>query len=80
MVELALVGERRRGHAELVEDPNEVARLYGNPIEEHELERTGRRLGFRINVDRAPAREELVDAVRWSGLTSITIDLDDRAC
>lgn len=79
-VELALEGEPGRGHGELVEDPNEVARLYGNLIEEYGLERTGCRLGFRINDDRAHTHEELVDAVRWSGLMPIIIALDGRAC
>jgi hypothetical protein len=78
-VEVTLEGKRRRGHAELVEDPDEVARLYGNLIEEHGLEQAARRLGIRINVDRMPTHEELVDVVRRSGLSFITIDLDGRA-
>jgi hypothetical protein len=78
-VEVTLEGKRWRGHAELVEDPDEVARLYGNLIEEYGLEQAGRRLGIRINVDRMPTHEELVAAVKRSGLSFITIDLDHRA-
>jgi len=74
-VEVTLGGELRRGDAELVEDPEEVARIYANLIE-----KAGRRLGIRINVDRTPTHEELVDAIERSGLSMIAIDLDeDRA-
>jgi hypothetical protein len=33
------------------------------------------RLGIKINVDRMPTHEELVDAIERSGLSLITIDL-----
>ena len=62
-VDVNLEGELRRGHAELVEDPDEVARIYANLIEEYGHEQAGRRLGIRINVDRMPTNEELVDAI-----------------
>jgi hypothetical protein len=79
-VEATVEGERRHGRAELLEDPEEVARVYAGLIEEYGHGRAGRRLGIRINVDRAPTQEELADAVRRSGLSVITIDLEgDRA-
>jgi F420H(2)-dependent quinone reductase len=80
-VEVTLEGERRRGHVELAEDPEEVARVYANLIEEYGHEQAGRRLGIKINVDRMPTHEELVDAIERSGLSVITIDLEgeDRA-
>ena len=79
-VEVTLEGELRRGHAELVENPEEVARVCANLIEEHGREKAGRRLGIRINVDRTPTREELVDMIERSGLSIIIIDLgEDRA-
>ena len=79
-VEVTLGGELRRGDAELVEDPEEVARIYANLIEEYGREKAGRRLGIRINVDRTPTHEELVDMIERSGLSMIAIDLDeDRA-
>ncbi|MBA2714972.1 MAG: nitroreductase family deazaflavin-dependent oxidoreductase [Rubrobacteraceae bacterium] len=75
-VEVTLEGERRRGRADLVENPEEVARVYTNLIEEYGYEKAGRRLGIRINVGRPPAHEELLDLVRRSGLSLVTIDLD----
>ncbi len=77
-VEVTLRGERRGGRADLVEEPEEVARIYANLIEEYGYERAGRRLGIRINVDRPPTYEELLDAIRRSGLSLVAIDLDDN--
>jgi F420H(2)-dependent quinone reductase len=79
-VEVTLEGERRHGHAELAEDPEEVARVYANLIGRYGYEQAGRRLGIKINVDRMPTHEELVDAIERSGLSVITIDLqgEDR--
>ena len=74
-VEVILEGELRLGRADLVEDPDEVARIYANLIEEYGHERAGRRLGIRINVDRMPTHEELVDAIERSGLSFVAIDL-----
>ena len=77
-VEVTFKGERRRARADLVEDPEEVARVYANLIEEYGYEQAGRRLGIRINVDRPPTHEELLDLMRRSGLSLVTIDLDDE--
>jgi hypothetical protein len=80
-VEATIEGERRRGRAEIEEDPDEVAYVYANLIGEYGYERAGRRLGIKINVDRMPTHEVLVDAIERSGLSVITIDLEgeDRA-
>jgi hypothetical protein len=75
-VEVTLDGERQPGHAEVVEDPEEVARVYRGLIEEYGCEQAGRRLGIRINVNRMPTHEELVDLIVRSGLSVITIELD----
>lgn len=75
-VELTLKGERRRGRAELVENPEEVARVYAKLIDEYGYERAGRRLGIKINVDRPPTHEELLDVIRRSGLSLLALDLD----
>jgi hypothetical protein len=75
-VEAIIEGERQRGRAELEEDPAEVARVYANLIEGYGHEQAGRRLGIKINVDRTPTHEELVDAIRRSGLSVVTIDLE----
>ena len=77
-VEVTFEGERRSGHAEIAEDPEEVARVYARLIERYGYEKAGRRLGIRINVDRTPTREELLYVVRRSGLSLVTIDLDDK--
>jgi len=75
-VEATIEGERRRGRAEIEEDPEEVAHVYANFIGEYGYEQAGRRLGIKINVNRMPTHEELVDAIERSGLSVITIDLE----
>ncbi len=77
-VEAILEGGLRRRRAELEEDPEEVARVYANLIEEYGHEHAGRRLGIKINVDRMPTHEELVDAIERSGLSVITIGLENE--
>jgi F420H(2)-dependent quinone reductase len=67
-VEVTLRGARRGAHAELVEDPGTVATVYAAVIAEMGRDKAGRRLGIRIRVDRDPTHEELLDAVRRSGL------------
>ena len=71
-VDVTLKGEHRGGYAELVKDPEEVARVYVNLIDEYGYEKAGRHLGIRINVNRKPTHEELVDAIKRSGLSFIT--------
>ncbi len=58
-----------------------MARIYANLIEEYGHEQARRRLGIRINVDRMPIHEELVDAIERSGLSFVAIDLveEDRS-
>jgi hypothetical protein len=77
-VEALLEGGFRRGRAELVEDPGEMARIYADLIDDYGHERAGRRLGIRINVNRPPTHGELVDAVERSGLSFVAIDLDEE--
>ncbi len=77
-VEVTLQGERRHGRAGLVESPEEVARVYASLIEEYGYEQAGRQLGIRINVDRPPTHEELLDLMRRSRLSLVAIDLDDN--
>jgi len=75
-VGVTLKGELRRGRADLVENPEGVARIYANLIEEYGYEQAGRRLGIRINVDRPPTHEELLELVRRSGLSLVAIEVD----
>ena len=68
-VEVTFKGERRRARAELAWNSEEVARVYENLIEEYGHEQAGRHLGMRINVDRPPTHEDLLDLMRRSGLS-----------
>jgi hypothetical protein len=68
-VEVTLASQRRPGHAEVVEDPEEVAHVYRGLIEEYAFEQAGRRLGIRINANRMPKHEELVDLVVGMAMT-----------
>ncbi|MGV8964902.1 MAG: nitroreductase/quinone reductase family protein [Cellulomonas sp.] len=70
-VQVTLRGRRVGARAELVEDPDAVARVYGARIAEVGYAKAGRRMGIRINVDRPPTHEELVDAVRRDGLSVV---------
>lgn len=78
-IEVTYRGERRPAFAELVSDPAEVASLYHDMIGELGVEQAQRRLGIRVNVDRAPTRDELRDAVVRSGLSVVRLDLREPA-
>ena len=75
--EVTLLGRRRRVHSDLVEDPDLVAEVYRGLIEQVGHERAGRRMGIRINVDRVPTREELVEAARRDRLSLVYLTLAD---
>lgn len=78
--EITLAGERIRAEAALTDDPDEVANIYEELIDDVGLERAGRELGIRINVDRRPAHDELRDMVERSGLSVLWYDLEsDRS-
>lgn len=70
-VEVTWRGRRGVMAARLVEDPQEVAAVYEQLIAEVGLAKAGRRMGIRINVDRAPTREELSDASEREGLSLV---------
>ena len=53
---------------------DETADLFSELIETFGRANAPRRLGLRVNVDRAPTHEELVDAVRRIKLSIIHID------
>lgn len=58
--------------ANLTEDPEQVADTYVALIGRFGHDKAARRLGIRINVDRAPTHDELADAARRSGLSVVT--------
>lgn len=76
-VEVTLLGRRRPATAELVEDPEAVARVYGDLIREVGYKNAGRRLGIRITVDREPTHEELVQAAKRHGMSLVYLRVLD---
>lgn len=71
--DVLLGGGWQRVRAERVPDVDETADLFSELIETFGRD-APRRLGLRVNVDRAPTHEELVDAVRRIKLSIIHID------
>jgi hypothetical protein len=78
-VEVTLRGVRSPATAELVEDVDAVAAVYQALICEQGHAKAGRRMGIRINVDRVPTLEELVDAARRDGLSLIYLQVNGTA-
>lgn len=68
-------GRRRTGRAELIEDPDEVARLYGAILAQVGL-RNARQLGLRATGDRLPTFDELKTAL--PGHAAVRLLLDDE--
>ena len=78
-VEVTLRGRRSRAVSELVEDVDAVARVYQALICEQGYAKAGRRMGIRINLDRVPTHEELVDAARRDSLSLIYLQVSGIA-
>ena len=78
-VEITLRGLRLPARAELVEDVNAVAQVYGALIQELGHAKAGRQMGIRINVDRAPTHEELVEAARRDRLSLVYLQVAGTA-
>ena len=57
-LEVTLDGRRRRANGELVDDPQQVAEIFGGLLARLGLKQANR-LGLRGNVDRAPTVDEL---------------------
>jgi hypothetical protein len=72
--DVLLDGRWQRVRAERVADVDETADLFGELIDGFGRANAPRRLGLRVNVDRAPTHEELVEAVRRIRLSIIHID------
>jgi hypothetical protein len=68
-------GRLLSGTATLREDPDDIARIYADLIDDVGWQQAGRRLGIRINVDRPPTDDELVAAVRTYGLSLVEVDV-----
>ena len=74
-VEVTLRGRRLPARAELVADVDAVAQVYRTLIAEQGHAKAGRRMGIRINVERVPTHEELVDAARREGLSLVYLQV-----
>lgn len=71
--EVTLGGNLRRGRGELIENPDEVARLHRLLLGRIGL-KNARRLGLRVNVDREPTEEELKVPLAGRGVVRIALD------
>ncbi len=71
--EVMIEGRRLSGRGELIEDPDEVARLHQLLLGRVGLN-NARRLGLRVNVDRQPTHDELKVPLAGRGMISIELD------
>ena len=71
--EVTLGGIRRRGWGELIEEPDEVARIHQLLLGRIGL-KNARRLGSRVNVDREPTDDELKVPLAGRGVVRIELD------
>lgn len=69
-------GRWRDGTGTLIEDVDEVARVYAARIAATGWQKAGRQLGIRINVDRQPTLEELREAVTRSHLSVLHLTVN----
>jgi hypothetical protein len=74
-VDVTYQGVRRTVRSHLSEEPLIVAEVYRELIEDLGYRKAQRQLGLKVNVERAPTREELEDLVRREGLAAIHLDL-----
>ena len=71
-VVVTMEGRHLRGRGELVEDPEEVARVYELLLDRIGL-KNARRLGLRVNVDRSATEDELKDVLAGRGVVRIEL-------
>jgi hypothetical protein len=72
-VDVTLRGVRAPWRATVTEDPEQVLQVHDALADRRGPAAARRRLGLVVHVDRAPTREELVDAVRRSGLVAVRL-------
>lgn len=73
-VEIVLHGEAIEARATLLADPEKVAAIFHEIIDEIGLEDASRRLGLKVHVHRKPTLGELTEMARDSGLSVIWLD------
>lgn len=71
--EITLGGVRRRGWGELIEEPNEVARIHQLLLGQVGL-KNARRLGLTVNVNRRPTDDELKTTLAGRGVVRIELE------
>jgi len=71
--EITLGGVRRRGWGELIEEPNEVARIHQLLLDRIGL-KNARRLGLKVNVNREPTDDELKVPLTGRGVIRIELN------
>jgi hypothetical protein len=71
--EVTLGGSRRRGRGELIEEPDEVARIHRLLLGRVVL-KNARRLGLRVNVHREPTADELKVPLDGRGVVRIELE------
>jgi hypothetical protein len=74
-IEVTLHGRRQPARAVLIDRPDSVAAVYERLVGELGVRQAERRLGIRINLDRAPTLDELRDAVQRSKLSIVQIQI-----
>jgi hypothetical protein len=62
-VEVVHHGQRRPMRSELIEEPHEVARIYGALLRKIELSKAKLAIGLEVIGDRIPSDEEIEEAV-----------------
>ena len=70
--EVTIEGRRLRGRGELVEDPEEVARIHQLLLDRIGL-KNARRLGLRVKVNREPTHDELKAPLTGRGVVRIEL-------
>jgi F420H(2)-dependent quinone reductase len=78
-IEVTLAGHRLPARATLIPDPHVVTDLYAALFERLGWQAAERRLGVKVLVRRQPTRDELLAAVRDSGLSAVEIEADEPA-
>lgn len=61
---------------QFVQEPEAVAAIYREPIDEVGYPKAGRRMGNRINVSRPPRPDEPAEAARRDSLATTYLDVD----
>jgi hypothetical protein len=71
-VRVVVGGRERAGHAELEEDPEQVAQAYATLIAGLGVKKAGQ-VGLKVNLDRVPTAEEVKPAVAERGIVRIRL-------